>query len=125
MTLRKRSVGFVIAAVAGLALTTAVPAQAHSTSYDWYTGCGWGGFQDCGHASVSSSHRTITVCDDTADGNVPFVQYTRNGIGYELRDPNGAKSGCGSEYRVAGVQRWRMCVDYGSYNVCIRDWITA
>ncbi|UGY94168.1 hypothetical protein [Streptomyces gobiensis] len=123
--MRKRSIAFTVAAAAATVLAGAIPAQAHYTYYDWYTGCGWFSAEACGYGSVSSTHRTIKVCDTNADGQRPFAQYVRGGIGYTLHDPNGSKDGCGKNYKATGISKWRMCVDYGSYNVCTRDWISA
>ncbi|MHC0429909.1 hypothetical protein ACX6XY_06950 [Streptomyces sp. O3] len=124
--MRARSLAVTLAAAGAAVLAGAVPAQAHSTSYDYYAGCGFAAAQRCGHAYVSSDHKSITVCDDLADGNVAVVEYYRGSKFYRMSDGNGAKSGCGNAYsRDYPITKWRMCVDYGSYNVCIEDWIKA
>lgn len=123
--MRIRSIALTLAAAGTAIFAGAVPAQAHATSYDYYIGCGVAGLEDCGHASVTSTHKTITICDDSADGDVPFVQYVRGGVTYKLTDGNGSKSGCSSDYDSTSITKWRMCVDFGSYNTCIKDWITA
>jgi hypothetical protein len=82
--------------------------------------------QQCGNAWVSSSHQTIVVCDDLRDGVGPFVEYVRtDGIGHRMRDKNGAKAGCGKRTNKRAVVKWRMCMNWGSYNTCTKKWASA
>lgn len=110
-----------VAAALTLGLS-AVPAEAHSSTYPWDPGCGPFGLSQCGHSSVNSTHRAVSACDDFANGEGFATEYRlTNATTGRVVDPNGSASGCGTFNTPVGVfvDRYRPCrVGVG----CLATW---
>ncbi|WP_143570376.1 hypothetical protein [Streptomyces acidiscabies] len=101
--MRKRSIAVVGAAAVVMTMWGGTAAQAHEQSWGWRA-CGPTLLQNCGTAYVSSNHRTLTVCDEEADGLGFWTAYQRSdGRSGTVKDTNGSASGCGKGTAPSGV----------------------
>ncbi len=91
-------------------------------------GCGVGSVQNCGTACISSNHRTLTVCDEEADGLGFWAAYKRSdGKSGTVKDTNGSSSGCGKGTAPAGetVTQVRLIQRNGNASIYLGGWHTV
>ena len=126
--MRKFSVAAVSAAAIAMTLASGTAAQAHDQSWGWRA-CGPTKLQNCGTAYVSNGHRTLTVCDEEADGQGFWTLYKRSdGQSGTIKDGNGSASGCGKGTAPTGVTitKVRLYLNWGNGNgVYLGDWRTV
>ncbi|MFF0729047.1 hypothetical protein [Streptomyces sp. NPDC004134] len=88
-----------------------------------------GYLQNCGTAYVTNSHRTLTVCDEEADGLGFWTAFKRSDGGTgTIKDPNGSAAGCGSGTAPSGVKitQVRLIQHLGDgVTVYLGDWRTV
>ena len=96
----------VVLAGVGLAITLAVPAQAHDMSFTGPYGCGLALWTECGYGAFTGQHTWVAACDTRADGRGYSVEYQlANGATGTVGDGNGSKSGCGGQYVTTQANR--------------------
>lgn len=124
--MRKRSIAAVGAVAAAITLASGTTAQAHDASWGWRA-CGVAYLQNCGTVYISNSHRTLTVCDEEADGLGWWAKYKRtDGVSGIIKDSNGSEAGCGKGTAPSGVsitQIQRMSSLAGG--TTLGNWITV
>lgn len=126
--MRKRSIATVGAAAVAMTLWGGTAAQAQNMQWGWRA-CGVAHLQNCGTAYISNGHRTLTVCDEEADGLGFWTAFKRSDGGSgTIKDGNGSASGCGSGTAPSGsaITQVRLVQNLGGgTTVYLGDWRTV